>query len=178
VASKHRIGLVGVAVIAVGATALGVLAVRAHLMPKPRALRLADGTEAFFLSSAHVEPASSYPEPREIRVNGEAFIRASASEHPLIVRSRLLVLTVTGRSAFRITADAKSTGEEVDVLEGQVRAKKAYPSPQSEPDDLVGGQIVMLNETIDLQEKESGDLPGLRAWSDALMASAAGGRKP
>jgi len=29
----------------------------------------------------------------------------------------------------------------------------------------------MVNETIDLQEKETADVPGLRSWSDALVAS-------
>jgi ferric-dicitrate binding protein FerR (iron transport regulator) len=178
VASKQRIGLVGVVVITLSVTVVGVLGVRTYLTPTPRALRLPDGTEAFFLSDTHLDPASSYPEPREIRVNGEAFIRSPAGEHPLIVRSRLLVLTVTGRSAFRITADASTTGEEVDVLEGHVQAKKSYLSPQSEPDDLVGGQIVMINKTIDLQEKETGNLPQLRAWSDSLIASVAGRLKP
>jgi hypothetical protein len=30
-----------------------------------------------------------------------------------------------------------------------------------------------VNETIDLQEKETADVPGLRSWSDALVASVA-----
>jgi hypothetical protein len=30
---------------------------------------------------------------------------------------------------------------------------------------------VMVNETIDLQEKETTDLASLRSWSDSLMAS-------
>jgi hypothetical protein len=31
----------------------------------------------------------------------------------------------------------------------------------------------MVNETVDLQEKETADVPALRSWSDALMASVA-----
>jgi hypothetical protein len=35
---------------------------------------------------------------------------------------------------------------------------------------------VMVNQTIDLQEKETADVPGLRAWSEALMISTASHR--
>jgi hypothetical protein len=29
----------------------------------------------------------------------------------------------------------------------------------------------MVNETIDLQEKETADVPALRSWSEALVAA-------
>jgi len=57
------------------------------------------------------------------------------------------------------------------VLYGHVEARKAYPSRQSEPDTLAGGEEVMINETIDLQEKETTNLAQLRSWSAALVAS-------
>jgi ferric-dicitrate binding protein FerR (iron transport regulator) len=150
----------------------GVIAVAA-CAPAPQLLRLADGTEVFYLSNTSVKPAADYPRPREIKIDGEAFIRAAAAVQPLIIRSRLLVLTVSGSSALRVTARSSETGEEADVLYGRVEARKAYPSPQSEPDILLAGEEVMVNETIDLQEKETADVPGLRSWSDALMASVA-----
>jgi len=139
--------------------------------PSPQQLRLADGTEVFFLSNTKVRPANSYPQVREIKIDGEAFIRAPAAAQPLIIRSRLMVLTVTGRTALRVTARSKETGEEADVLYGHVVATKAYPSRQNEPDTLLAGEEVMVNETIDLQEKETTDLASLRAWSDGLIAS-------
>lgn len=139
--------------------------------PSPMQLRLADGTEVFFLSNTKVQPANSYPKVREIKIDGEAFIRAPAAAQPLIIRSRLMVLTVTGRTALRVTARSKETGEEADVLYGHVVATKAYPSRQNEPDTLLAGEEVMVNETIDLQEKETTDVASLRSWSDNLMAS-------
>jgi hypothetical protein len=134
-------------------------------------MRLPDGTEIFYLSDTLIEPSSTYPTTRELKIDGEAFVRASAGAQPLIIRSRLMVLKVTGASALRVTARSSETGEEADVLSGQVEATKAYPSRQNEPDVLLGGQEVMVNQTIDLQEKETADVPGLRAWSDALVAS-------
>jgi ferric-dicitrate binding protein FerR (iron transport regulator) len=150
----------------------GLVAIAA-CAPTPQLLRLADGTEVFYLSNTSVKPADDYPRTRQIEVDGEAFIRAAAAAQPLIIRSRLLVLTVSGSSALRVTARSSETGEEADVLYGHVVARKAYPSPQSEPDTLLAGEEVMVNETVDLQEKETADVPALRSWSDALMASVA-----
>jgi hypothetical protein len=152
------------------ACAIGVLVLRVYLTPQARVLRLADCTEIFYLSNTMVAPASSYPATREIKIDGEAFVRASAGEQPLVIRTRLMVLKVTGASALRVTARSSETGEEADVLSGQVEATKAYRSPQNESDVLLAGQEVMVNQTIDLQEKETADVPGLRAWSNALVA--------
>ncbi len=141
--------------------------------PTPQLLRLGDSTEVFYLSNTSVQVAPSYPRTRELKIDGEAFVRASTGEKPLIIRTRLMVLTVTGASALRVTARSNETGEEADVLYGHVEARKAYASRQNEADTLLGGEEVMINETIDLQEKETADLPSLRSWSDALMASVA-----
>ena len=152
------------------ASVIGVLAFRAYRAPAPRLMSLADGTEIFYLSDARIAPSNAYPSTREIKIDGEAFVRAAAGTQPLVIRTRLMVLKVTGASALRVTARSSETGEEADVLSGQVEAKKAYPSPQNEPDILLAGQEVMVNQTIDLQEKETADVPGLRAWSAALMS--------
>jgi ferric-dicitrate binding protein FerR (iron transport regulator) len=167
--AQCRPRLMGLPAIILSAGLVGVAA----CAPTPQLLRLADGTEIFYLSNTSVKPAGDYPRTRQIEVDGEAFIRAAAAAQPLIIRSRLLVLTVSGSSALRVTARSSETGEEADVLYGNVEARKAYPSPQSEPDTLVAGEEVMVNETVDLQEKETADVPALRSWSDALMASVA-----
>lgn len=150
-----------------------VVTLRAYRTPTPRLLRLTDGTEVFYLSNTTVQPAPTYPLERAIKIDGEAFVRAPAGTRPLEVRTRLMLLTVSGASALRVTARSQETGEEADVLYGHVVARKAYPSRQNEPDTLLDGQEVMVNETIDLQEKETADVRALRAWSEALMASVA-----
>ena len=139
--------------------------------PAPELLHLPDGTDVFYLSNTKVKPANFYPRIRDIKIDGEAFIRAPAAAEPLVVHTRLMVLTITGRAALRVTARSNETGEEADVLYGHVEAKKAYPSRQNEPDVLAAGEEVMVNETIDLQEKETTDLASLRAWSDSLISS-------
>ena len=151
--------------------AIVVVALRAYRTPTPQMLKLADGTEVYYLSDTRIEPASSYPKTREIKIDGEAFVRATGAGEPLVIRTRLLVLKVSGSSALRVTARSSEPGQEADVLYGRVEATKAYPSSQNEPDLLLAGQEVMVNETIDLQEKETADVPALQAWSNALMAS-------
>ncbi|MEJ0038993.1 MAG: hypothetical protein WDO68_23510 [Gammaproteobacteria bacterium] len=139
----------------------------------PGSLQLSDKVECFYAAGTRVSAAPSYPEPREIHVDGDVFIRQPASGAPLIVRTRLLVLTARGPAEFRVTARSNETGEQVEVLEGTVEARKAYASPFSEPDRLASGEVSMVNRTIDLMEKEKTDVMALRAWRRALIASIA-----
>lgn len=143
--------------------------------PVPRMLKLSDGVEAFYKTDSRLFAASGYPTPRELRVDGDFFIRVPEAPAPLIVRSRLLVLRVTGRTAFRITAFSHEAGEQVEVLEGHIEARKSYPSNYAEPDQLATGEMTMINRDIDLMEKETTDVAALRAWSEALVASVASG---
>ncbi|HSC36955.1 MAG TPA: hypothetical protein VLD19_03750, partial [Chitinophagaceae bacterium] len=57
---------------------------------------------------------------------------------------------------------------EVDVVSGIVIARKAYHSPFNKPDTLHGGQMLMLNKTIDLSEAEEFDARALKTWRDKL----------
>ena len=164
---KPGIWITGALVLAAVAVAL----FQWHARTTPRYLHLPDGSEIFFRGDSQVEPAARYPHPREISVDGDFFFRVPAAAQPLTVRSRLLVLTVTGKTAFRITAYARDAGEQVEVLYGNVIAHKNYRSSYQEPDILTGGQMTMINGDIDFMEKETADLPALRAWSNALLSS-------
>jgi hypothetical protein len=84
-------------------------------------------------------------------------------------------ISVTGASAFRVTAYANQPGEQVEVLYGRVQANKAYPSEHRDPEIVSGGEFSMINEVIDLMEKEQLDPVELRRWSED-MASADGRR--
>jgi len=48
------------------------------------------------------------------------------------------------------------------VLNGEVIASKSYPSPYRIPDDLHGGEMSMVNETLDLIDKETIEVSSLR----------------
>jgi hypothetical protein len=75
----------------------------------------------------------------------------------LIVRTRLMRLEVRSASALAITARSRESGEEVEVLDGDVIVRKNYASSYQVPDHLHGGEMSMVNETIDLMEKERMD---------------------
>jgi hypothetical protein len=57
------------------------------------------------------------------------------------------------------------------VLSGEVIVSKNYPSSYRVPDDLHGGEMSMVNETIDLMEKENVDpasLANIRGQANRL----------
>jgi transmembrane sensor len=77
-----------------------------------------------------------------------------AGHSALVLRSRLMVLTVPGAARIHVVARAREAGEQVEVLNGTVAAAKNYPSKDSTPDELGPGEMSMVNQSIDLQEKE------------------------
>jgi hypothetical protein len=162
-----------VAILVALATTLLAFALRSRFLPNeaPGVLELSDAIEIFYTAGTHVSAAPAYQKPHEIRVDGDVFIRQPASELPLIIRTRLLILTACGPAEFRVTAHSNEASEQVEVLAGTVEARKAYPSPYLVPDVLTSGEMSMVNQTIDLMEKEKTDLSSLRAWRDALLAS-------
>jgi len=122
--------------------------------PVPVRLALADGTVVWYRSDTRVTPAPGFPRPREMVVDGERLMKVAAASEPLSVRTRLMRMTVTGPAIIRITAHEKETGEQVEVLTGDVVVTKNYTSSYITPDHLTAGEMSMVNKTIDLMEKE------------------------
>lgn len=163
--TRRWIGLGAVAVIAAVGAGLWLARTRAY------SVRFADGTTAYYRSGTQVDAVPGYPHPREIHADGDLFLTAPAGD-PLVVKTRLLVLTITGDAEVRITAFSHQTGEQADVLRGHVVAAKNYESHNQPPDTLDGGDMVMVNQTIDLMEKERGEPAKTRAWAEELRAEA------
>ena len=147
---KIVVGLLS-AVIAVAAVGLYLYFTDDYLKQQT----LADGTEIFYFRGSSFDAADNFPAKRLLeRIDGDFFIRSSTTDQPLMLHTQLLKITATGDSAFRVTAHADKTGERVDVLYGHVRTDKRYESPIQETVDMVGGQMMMINVTIDFVEKE------------------------
>lgn len=149
--ARRRCVRAGLGILVAVVAAAGALWVQ---QPKSRLMILVDGTELRFKSDSIPRPATGYPNPRTIQLAGEFFIQTPARGETLTLYSRLLKLEVSGQSAFHVIARAKESGEQVEVLSGEVMAYKNYPSPMTTPDHLVGGEMSMVNQTIDLMEKE------------------------
>ena len=148
---------------------LGMVLSNGRTAPPVR-MRLPDGTQALYRSDSTIEPASQFPRPRRLSVDGDVYMIVPAAADPLIVSSRLLLLTVSGRSALRITAFARQSGEQVQVLCGDVVARKHYASKYDAPDHLSGGEMTMVNQSIDLMEKETFSPSELGAWAAGIGA--------
>jgi ferric-dicitrate binding protein FerR (iron transport regulator) len=102
---------------------------------------------------------------RELWLEGEALFEVNADAgKPFIVHTRNLKIVVLG-TRFRIDADPKTAGEEVDLLSGNLQVMKSYHSDSdNEPETIAAGEMVMINRDIDLMEKEKMDGSEMKAW--------------
>lgn len=130
--------------------------------------RLPDSTRVYLLENAKMVAGDDYPAHREITLDGDAFLYVAAAASALTIHTKLLTITITGKAALRVTGPSKEEWAEVDVINGNVIVRKAYSSTFNAPDTLHGGQMQMINRTIDLMEKEEFDASALKAWSDKL----------
>jgi transmembrane sensor len=91
---------------------------------------------------------------RDIDIDGEALFELAATGAPVRLHTKDLVMEVAV-GVFRVDAFRSKAGEEVDLLEGQMRVKKSYPSDTDNSTEALGpGEMVMINREIDLMEKE------------------------
>ncbi|WEK35624.1 MAG: FecR domain-containing protein [Candidatus Pseudobacter hemicellulosilyticus] len=125
---------------------------------------LADSSRVILLEGAKLNPHQQFPANRQVKADGDMIFDVRGSARPFVVRTRLLVLTAEGPCVFRIVAYSHESGEEVQVLKGTVRAAKSYKSDFPEPDTLRNQQLLMINDTIDLMEKENDDRTELHDW--------------
>lgn len=141
----------------------------ADTIPAPTAIRrLPDSTRVYLLGDTKMTPGDGYPAHRDITLDGDAFFVVPAATAALTIHTKLLTIIVKGKAALRVTGPSKEEWGEVDVVNGNVIVRKAYSSPFNAPDTLQGGQMQMINRTIDLMEKEVFDAGVLKAWSDKL----------
>jgi transmembrane sensor len=125
---------------------------------------LPDKTEVWMNVKSNLRlPADFNVKTRTVYLSGDAFFKITAGKKPFVIRTAQLVLKSYGAS-LRVDA-YPSPGEEADVLTGKVRAKKSYHSTlDSSEYDLGPGQMVMINRSIDLIEKEKFDSTELKTW--------------
>lgn len=117
--------------------------------------KLADGTQVCSLSQTQVMTDARFPRPRALRVDGIAVFTVPAAPEHLVIRSRLMRMSVAGPARVVVMANASERGEQVQVIRGRVTVSKNYPSPHDDADQLGGGEMSMVNQDIDLMEKET-----------------------
>lgn len=139
-----------------------------HSHGKPQKIALADGTVLLLRPGSTVQSAPGYPHPRSLHIDGEFLIEAAPAADVLEIRTRLLILTVVGHSKIHVIAHSSEPGEQVEVLFGDVTAHKNYPSKYNEPDHLGRGEMSMINQSIDLMEKEKVGPAEARSWGETF----------
>ncbi|HVK48067.1 MAG TPA: hypothetical protein VM488_09490 [Pseudobacter sp.] len=127
-----------------------------------REIPLADSCRIFLLDGSKASPDTK--NKRLVLADGDMIFQISPEAVPFVVHTRILKLTVLKPSIFRVEAFHKDNGEKVDVLEGMVRAQKRYESQFPEADTVRSNEMVMINDQIDLMEKEKEDLSEFAKW--------------
>lgn len=128
-------------------------------------IRLPDSTRIYVLEKVKLKHNAVPGHLFTVSMDGDMFFDRPDVPESITIRTRLLNLTVKGKAAFRVIAYSREDGEEVQVLYGNIIAKKAYQSDYPEPDTLRDNDLLMINRTIDLMEKEGNiDTKQLHEW--------------
>jgi ferric-dicitrate binding protein FerR (iron transport regulator) len=92
---------------------------------------------------------------RVVDLDGEAMFEVRpAPGKVFVVITKNLIIQGPG-TKFRVEAVRSRPGEEVDLLEGQLKIRKSYHSDlDSATEQLTTGDMLMINREIDLMEKE------------------------
>ncbi|MGX5690400.1 hypothetical protein [Arcticibacter tournemirensis] len=141
-------------------------------IPSPSEIvMLPDSTCIYVLDKEKLD-MSSMPKKRfKVTMDGDIFFNIPDRPGKFTVRTRLLKLTATGKAAFRVIAYSKDDGEEVQTLYGNIIAEKNYKSDFPAPETLRNNNLLMINRTIDLMEKEENqDTRELAQWKKTTGA--------
>ena len=130
----------------------------------PRTVNLPDGSQVVLMDGTMIIVSKEFgKEGRDVEIDGQGLfvVRASGmGDKPFVVHTGNLIIQVldtTGAAGSRFAVEAvrKQPGEEADLLDGKLRVTKSYHSDtDNEPEELGGGDMVMINREIDLMEKE------------------------
>ncbi|HEV9035108.1 MAG TPA: hypothetical protein VGQ51_00755 [Puia sp.] len=117
-------------------------------------IRLPDSSTVILAPGAKIQLGNGFDSGiKELSLDGEAWfdiIRGRVTLH-----TRDMVVEVLWAGRFHAEAFRARPGEEIDLLEGRIRAKKSYHSDtDNEEEELGPGEMVMINRDIDLMEKE------------------------
>lgn len=139
---------------------------------------LPDSTHVILNPESVVRVPKAFHGPaRQVVLDGDACFETSTYRsgpaRPFIVQTRMLLLqtrdTLNEATIFRVSAFSRDAGESAQVLSGKVIVHKGYPSRDNGPETLGPGNMVMINQTIDLMEKETFDTSTLVAWKSARL---------
>lgn len=127
---------------------------------------LVDGTVIYYRPDSDVILDRDYPRPRVVEVAGEVLIHSPGQPTELMIKTPLLVLHVIGPARIQVESRRTEDWAQVYVLSGSATVEKRYDAAGSHPESLIAGDMVMLNNGVDLFEKERFDLNVPVRWSE------------
>jgi len=97
------------------------------------------------------------------------FVTNGNAAAPLFVMTSDLSIAGTGASFF-VRAYPHESGQQVDLFKGKLKVQKAYFSQtDNKPEILSSGEMVMINRSVDLMEKEVFDQQERELWINQTL---------
>ena len=129
-------------------------------------ITLADNSKVILNANSILKVPHGYnKDSRKVVLLGSAYFDISPNaELPFSLESSDMKATVLGTS-FYMRAYPHESGQQVELLSGKLKVQKAYKSTlDNQPEILLPGDMVMLNRSVDLMEKETFDIQQRQAW--------------
>lgn len=129
-------------------------------------ITLADQSKVILNANSTLKVPHGYnKENRKVVLLGAAYFDISPNaELPFSLETSDMKATVLGTS-FYMRAYPHESGQQVELLSGKLKVQKAYNSSlDNQPEILLPGDMVMLNRSVDLMEKETFDIQQRQSW--------------
>ncbi|WP_316747719.1 FecR family protein [Pedobacter gandavensis] len=129
-------------------------------------ITLADHSKVILNANSILKVPHGYnKENRRVLLSGAAYFDISPNaELPFIMETSDMKATVLG-TGFYMRAYPHESGQQVELLSGKLKVQKAYTSDMdNEAEIILPGEMVMLNRSVDLMEKETFDVQQRESW--------------
>ncbi|MCX2454105.1 FecR family protein [Pedobacter sp. PLR] len=133
---------------------------------KRSVIRLADHSKVILNGNSTLKVPHAFPEGnRKVVLSGAAYFEISGNARlPFILETSDMKVTVSGAS-FYMRAYPHESGQQLELLSGKLKAEKAYTSDiDNTAEILLPGEMVMLNRSVDLMEKETFNIQQRESW--------------
>ncbi|SIN64555.1 ferric-dicitrate binding protein FerR, regulates iron transport through sigma-19 [Chitinophaga niabensis] len=122
-----------------------------------KTITLADSTTVLLNSRSSLYVPADYPKSgRNVILDGEAFFRVHNMGNEAFVLTTDKLKTVSAEGTFRMRSLEKQSGATFYLLSGAALVTKSYHSTtDNQPENLLGGEMILANKDIDLMEKET-----------------------
>lgn len=129
-------------------------------------IKLQDGSVVILNSNSILKvPQGDHKDRRKVILLGAAFFTVvPGSELPFVVESADFKASTMGGSFFA-RAYPHESGRQIEVTAGKLKVEKSYHSDtDNKAELLLPGEMVMLNRTVDLMEKETYPIAERQSW--------------